>query len=228
VIVVSILLAFGIEAWWDGVQDRELEREYLERLLDDQQTNEQVIAGLNRQQSSQLHHARRIYPLVFRGLWEDLDTTSAVVSSYRASPTPTPTWVDDTFEELKSTGHISLIRSATVRSQLLEYYRYLETADYTYELMSTAYRDEVRKRMDPDLQLAIRRTCGSREDVDCRVQVRTDELKEYVAWLSSNPVLAEGLRRVIVQWTRAEEDYLPGVAQRTEAMVEIIERELAR
>ncbi len=35
VIVGSILLAFGIEAWWDGVQEGRLELEYAERLKDD-------------------------------------------------------------------------------------------------------------------------------------------------------------------------------------------------
>ncbi len=35
VIVGSILLAFGIDAWWDGVQERALELEYAERLRAD-------------------------------------------------------------------------------------------------------------------------------------------------------------------------------------------------
>jgi len=34
-IVVSILLAFGIQAWWDGRQDRELERRLLEGIFAD-------------------------------------------------------------------------------------------------------------------------------------------------------------------------------------------------
>jgi hypothetical protein len=228
VIVISILLAFGIDAWWSGVQDHRLERDYLQRILADQRANEDVIAALNRQQRSQLHHARLIYPLVSHGAWDGLDTTSAVVSSYRASPTPTPVWVNYTFEELKSAGKIGLIRNSQLRSQLLEYYRFLETADYTYDLMSTAYRDAVRERLDPDLQLAIRRTCGSRESHTCRVEVAPSEVREYVAWLSANPTLTEGLRRVIVQWTRAEDEYLPGVAARTQSMIDTIELELVR
>ena len=35
VIVGSILLAFGIDAAWEGGQERTLERDYLDRLLDD-------------------------------------------------------------------------------------------------------------------------------------------------------------------------------------------------
>ena len=35
VIVGSILLAFGIDAWWEGAQDRALETEYVARLKAD-------------------------------------------------------------------------------------------------------------------------------------------------------------------------------------------------
>ena len=35
VIVISILLAFGIEAWWDGRQERVEERQALEALARD-------------------------------------------------------------------------------------------------------------------------------------------------------------------------------------------------
>ena len=228
VIVVSILLAFGIDAWWQGVQDRALEREYLARLLEDQLANKAVIATLNRQQANQVHNARRIYPLVAHGNWEGLDPTSAVVASYQATPTPSPTWVDDTFEELKSTGRIGLLRNPELRSQLLDFYRYLESADYTYELMSTEYRDAVRKRLDPDVQLLIRSDCGPEIDVACRPDLGASEIAPYVAWITENPVLADGLRRVIVQWTRAEEEYLPRAQTRIEAIVEQLEREMAR
>ena len=43
-----------------------------------------------------------------------------------------------------------------------------------------------------------------------------------------NETLAEGLRRVIVQWTRAEEEFLPGVRERTTALLQTLESELGR
>jgi hypothetical protein len=45
VIVGSILLAFGIEAWWEGVQERTQEREIIERLISDGQADIQGIEG---------------------------------------------------------------------------------------------------------------------------------------------------------------------------------------
>lgn len=44
-IVVSILLAFGIQAWWDGRQEREEERQLLETLVAELQRNKEIVAG---------------------------------------------------------------------------------------------------------------------------------------------------------------------------------------
>ena len=38
-IVVSILLAFGIQAWWEGVQEREEEQDALASILQEFETN---------------------------------------------------------------------------------------------------------------------------------------------------------------------------------------------
>ncbi len=148
-----------------------------------------------------------------------------VTASYNASPSATANWVDDTFEELKSTGRLSLIRSTDIRQTLLAYCRFLETRDWAYELMFTAYRDSVRARMDPDLQLRIRSQCASRE-VGCRVDLDDYNVEEYLDWLTANQELADGLRRVIVQWTRAGEDYLPAVKEKSVQLRRLIEEEL--
>ena len=120
---------------------------------------------------------------------------------------------------------MALIRNPDLRTELLAYYRFLEDRDYTYDLMSTAYRDAVRARMDPDLQLLIRRECaGHRES--CRLDLTGWALGEHAEWLSSNETLADGLRRVIVQWTRGEEEYLPEALELTQALETRIRFEL--
>lgn len=45
VIVVSILLAFGIEAWWQGRHERSDERQVLESLQQDFQENRVLLAS---------------------------------------------------------------------------------------------------------------------------------------------------------------------------------------
>ncbi len=41
------------------------------------------------------------------------------------------------------------------------------------------------------------------------------DVEEYLDWLTANQDLADGLRRVIVQWTRAGNDYLPAVEEQS-------------
>lgn len=226
-IVLSILLALGVDEWRTARVDRGLENEYLLRILEDLASNDDVLEVQRSSESSQITAARLVYPIVTHGDWSSADTSAVVVASYLASPSPTPTWVDDTFQELKSTGRMSLIRSASVRAELLAYYRFLEAHDYAYQLMSTEYRDALRGRMDPDVQLRIREACRPRE-ASCPVDVDSPELRSFVAWLDGNPTLAEGLRKVIVQWTRGETEYLPEVAERTQQLREVVEAELEK
>lgn len=225
VVVASILLALAVDEWRTGLSDKGLEREYLERLSADLEANLEIISQQHASERSQLENAALAYPFVARGDWNGLDTASLVRASYFATPSATPNWVHDTFEELKSTGRMSLIRSSSLRAAVLAYHRFLETADYTYELMSTDYRDAVREHMDPELQIRLRADCVSRTS-SCDVGVSSPGLTAYVDWLFRNEKLAQGLRRVIVQWTRGEEEYLPRAEERTRHLMALIEDEL--
>lgn len=226
IIIASILLALGVDEWRQERNDRELEREYLARLIDDLDANLQIAETQLLADSRKVKHARRIYPLVSKGDMAGLDPATAVTASYGASPSDTPTWVDDTFEELQSTGRLSLIQEADIRRSLLSYYRYLKERDWTYQLMSRAYRDAIRTRMNPDLQLEIRSKCVL--DPACTIDPAAFELEEYVGWLSGNQELTEGLNRVIVQWTRGSTEYLPRVQIRTNELKKQIEAELSQ
>lgn len=52
------------------------------------------------------------------------------------------------------------------------------------------------------------------------------DVEEYLDWLTANQDLADGLRRVIVQWTRAGNDYLPAVEEQSLQLKRLIEYEL--
>lgn len=227
IIIASILLALGVDEWREERRDRALESEYLLRLLEDLDAN---IAVLNRQreaETNQIANARAIYPLVTSGNLPGMDNTTAVTASYNASPSSTPNWVDDTFEELKTTGRLSLIRNPDIRRNLLAYYGFLEAQDWAYQLMSTEYRDAIRARMDPDIQLLIRQQCWPRK-VGCHVAIDDAEAAAYIDWLANNQSLADGLRRVIVQWSRGESEYLPRVETRTDELKQQIADELRK
>jgi hypothetical protein len=227
IIIGSILLALGVDEWREERIDRALEHEYLSRLMEDIEANLSVLEAQRLDDTRKIANARAIYPLVNNGSWGDLDKVTAIVSSYNASPSATPTWVGDTFEELKSTGRLGLIRNSEIRRKLLAYYSFLEARDWPYQLLSTDYRDAVRAKLDPDIQLRIREQCRSRE-VGCSVTIDISEAEAYLEWLTDNQALADGLRRVIVQWTRGETEFLPGVRNRGIELKGLIDEELAR
>jgi hypothetical protein len=225
IIIASILLALGVDEWRDEKRDRELENEYLVRLIEDLDSNITILEIQRRGDTTKVANARAVYPLVSSGNWGELDSTTVITASYNASPAATPSWTDDTFEELKSTGRLGLIQNTNIRQNLSAYYRYLDAQDWAYQLISTEYRDAIRARLDPDIQLDIREQCETRK-VGCRMPIDTAEAEEYISWLTNNQSLADGLRRVIVQWTRGASEYLPKVEERTLELRSLIEEEL--
>ena len=129
IIIASILLALGVDEWREDRRDRMLEREYLGQLLDDFEVNITEAKKQRFAHALQVANARAVYPRVHRGVELALEDAIIVTASYNASPSATANWVDDTFEELKSTGRLSLIRSPEIRHTLLAYYRFLDTQD---------------------------------------------------------------------------------------------------
>ena len=226
VVVFSILLALALDEWRGGLRDRAIEQEYLERLVLDLDANLAAIDRQHASQASQLASARLVYPLVSRGEWSGLDTATAVRAAYFSTPSPTPTWAAHTYIELNGTGRMALIANPALRAEVVAYYRFLEGQDYVYQLMSTEYRDALRRRMDPDLQLALR-SCRPRSPT-CPVEVTAPDLSALVEWLAANDELSGGLRRVIVQWTRGQEEFLPEAKERTVALKALVESELGR
>ena len=141
VIVASILLAFGIEAWWEGRQEREREREYVGalrqdfdqnlRLIDeaiaDQESGVEMIVLLREQLSGSS-------PSVQRDSLNHHFALAFGVTTHQAVPT--------TYDELVSTGELGLLTNADLRTALgswstqLQYTRRIE-AD------ALAFRDGV-------------------------------------------------------------------------------------
>ena len=125
VIVGSILLVFGIDAWWEGNQDSQLEDRYLERLatdLDSDTAEIRTVVARTDQRLSQLRlladaiadpHIAGDHPADFVHAIEQV--------TWRSVPTITTY----TYDELLSTGRMALLRSEDLRNGLAEYYAFL-------------------------------------------------------------------------------------------------------
>lgn len=128
VIVISILLAFAIDAWWAQRQDRILERQYLERLSEDFDLGKLQLDFQHRRLSDALEASRALTTALdapFHSM-----TDSALVEQFgTASRTGfVEAQLDHaaTYQELQATGRIAILSDPAFRSALGAYYRGIE------------------------------------------------------------------------------------------------------
>ena len=126
-IVISILLAFWIDAWWEDWQIQEVRAELKLSLIEDFRSNVSEIQRTIKDvevQISQLEH--------FTALYEDGDFSSA--QELRESVRPAtwlegPPLVDSTLDSAISDGSISLVTTAETREAISRFIEARESAD---------------------------------------------------------------------------------------------------
>ncbi len=121
VIVGSILLAFGIQAWWDGLQEREEEREVLiglEAEFVDLEARLQRLTALNRRKAQ----------LVEQFLSDSVPKLDALAvdSVFRASTVVNVLDQGGALDALLSSGRLELIRDRDIRLRLAKWPDWLE------------------------------------------------------------------------------------------------------
>ena len=128
-IVLSILLAFWIDAWWEARQDRETEREYLAAILSDIDTVlDEADRTIRENEALNSSASGRIAKLRREGLTDEaaiLDTLTQTNVSYRLRASL------DTYTDLLSSGSILTLRDTQVRNALA---KLRATMDFEHEV----------------------------------------------------------------------------------------------
>lgn len=124
VVVAGIFMALQVDSWQKAQRDLADEQIYLLRLTDDIESDITSIErsiGIARFRLELgdvlLDVADNSFDLSERPL-------DFMVAVHQAAFTATPSLRSDTFEELRSTGRIGLLRDNTLKSDLFEYYRF--------------------------------------------------------------------------------------------------------
>ena len=126
IIVLGVLIAFGVNDYWSDREDRQLELQYMKRLLGDlREDNEWVVGYMTNAVARKFDALNAIAPVV-RGkepVPEDVETflknvTLAAIGGASPNYFVTPT----TFEDLKATGNLRLINDTEIRRKLNKYY----------------------------------------------------------------------------------------------------------
>ncbi|MFC2128351.1 hypothetical protein ACFLRR_00610 [Bacteroidota bacterium] len=152
VIVLGIIIALSLDAWWQEKQDRKLERKYLISLKVDLKADLFRISDLNDKTIRRIGHSTRIlkhlnakieHPTVFnidsiylmksdsisqRGnLVEAISTIGKVWKLERFAPT---------YDELTNTGFLRLLTNDSLRLELRQYYLRIESSIFLEEEQS--------------------------------------------------------------------------------------------
>jgi hypothetical protein len=130
IIVLGVLIAFAVNDNWTDRQERRLELQYLKRLHSDIKSDEQWVSSyLENRITTKFAALDAIAPVV-RGkepVPENLETFLRNVGLGGAGGASPNYFVNaTTFEDLKATGNLRLIRNAEVRSKLNKYYNEFE------------------------------------------------------------------------------------------------------
>jgi len=124
IVVIGIIIAIQADRWWKYQDDLQQEQIYIARLTEDlerdvESINRAIALAEFRFALSNLMIAAAEDPEIVRQRPAEFMT-----AIHQSSFTHTPSFNSDTFEELRSTGSLSLLRDDELKSALFEYYRY--------------------------------------------------------------------------------------------------------
>jgi hypothetical protein len=127
IVVLGIFVAIQVDRWWEHQDDLQQEQLFVGRLISDaehdvEEIEYSITLAEYRLSLSNLLIAAALDPGHVRD-----KPAMFMTAVHQSAFTNTPSLRSDTFEELRSTGGLSLLRSADLKSALFEYYRYDET-----------------------------------------------------------------------------------------------------
>lgn len=124
VIALSILLAFLLDNWGEDTKQKELEQKYLIELLAEANINKEELDEDQNTRKQQVELLNKIIETGIRTV--DADTLRMAVKELLIHRFYSPT--DAVYQDLTSSGKLSIISNDNIRHQLFEYRRYMSKA----------------------------------------------------------------------------------------------------
>lgn len=145
-VVISILLAFAIDAWWTEKKESEVEHVALLALRDDfMASSEQMARVLQSLEAARTDYARFESATVAELIEHDLDTNQQILSALVKNHTFDPDTA--TLDALANDGRLALISDAKLLARLSLWQRSLDNLeDISFELRAESVR--VRRAME--------------------------------------------------------------------------------
>jgi len=212
IVVLGIFIAIQADSWWQHQNDLSQEASYLSRLVNDVTDDiENIEYGIR------LARLRKELAGVLITAAENPDgvrerPVKFLIAVEQSAYTFTPSLNSNTFEELRSTGNLGLLRNNELKSALFDYFRYDQGARQFmslqlmqefrhFELVTSVMNSEqsiwVQDNLriaNPDREIPTEAT-GLEIDGIVAAAVRLSDMPEAIAWL---PV-ARGMQEELVE-----------------------------
>jgi hypothetical protein len=124
VVAVGLLMAFQVDRWWEARHDRETEQQYIDRLIDDLESDVENLAGAVGRAEFRLSLARLLMDVAESPELATQSPVDFIIAVQQAAFTYTPALTSNTFDELRSTGNLGLLRDTELKNSLFDYYRF--------------------------------------------------------------------------------------------------------
>ena len=155
-VVFGILIALQVNNWNEQRKDRIQERKFLVRLQAEINTDIENISNSIRANKNRMQRAEFLLASINQPQLAEDSATYFIRSIEYAGYTNNPVVSDNTFEEIKSSGKLSLIRNEKLRSAIQEYYSWTsERGQYNFILQDNQlnYLHERRGILSPRQQI---------------------------------------------------------------------------
>ena len=236
VIVLGVLVALGVESYREDLDERELELEYLERLIVDFHDDYLRIENARKSTAIQQQHIDNALEILAD---DSRNSPGDLLSVFLASRSIWSREIGATFQELFGTGQLRIVRNGELRNRLVDFYSYLSIAIVAAPGLDDRipFRNIVRGEISPDLQEAIRGCGGAAARIlalpdtnmvtDCDFGVDNEAAAQALQAIRQNPEAIRALRRWAAAFT-ALKSRLDDVNTRVEQMEQLVINEIAR
>lgn len=155
-VVIGILIALQVNNWNEQRKDRIQERNFLVRLEAEVSSDIENISNSIHANKSRMQRARFLMASINQSQLAEDSATYFIQSIEYAGYTNNPVVSDNTFEEIKSSGKLSLIRNEKLRSAIQKYYSWTsERGQYHFILQDNQlnYLHERQGILSPSQQI---------------------------------------------------------------------------
>ena len=162
VIVISILLALALDAWWDGVKGREAGREYLIALRAELKTVQAEVQSDQEARTRRFEAMEALLSTIHAEPAASQDSVTMLLRSLWGSVRLNPP--SAVLEDLQTSG--SLVSSGAIMAELLQYRQRMSRLMWQEERLQETWESELRPYLidHTDVLRHIPRTYGITDD----------------------------------------------------------------